>query len=74
MRLLFVLISAILSSLLLSCGDTAKKIDTSKLSLDSLIILYPDSVTLLVKKGNELMDFILQYHRHHPHSQQQYFL
>jgi tetratricopeptide (TPR) repeat protein len=62
MRLLFVLISAILSSLLLSCGDTAKKIDTSKLSLDSLIILYPDSVPLLVKKGNELIEKV-QYQK-----------
>ena len=60
MRLLFVFISAALSFILLSCGDTAKKIDTSKLTLDSLITLYPDSVELLVKKGNELIENIQQ--------------
>ena len=62
MRLLFVLIPAILSSLLLSCGDTSKKIDTSKLTLDSLLVLYPDSIPLLVKKGNELIEKV-QYQK-----------
>ena len=62
MRLLFVFISAALSFLLLSCGDTAKKIDSSKLTLDSLITLYPDSVELLVRKGNELIEKV-QYQK-----------
>ena len=39
-----------------SCGDASKKVDHSKLSLDSLIVLYPDSVELLVRKGNEYME------------------
>lgn len=62
MRSLFILIPAILATLLFGCGDTPKKIDTSKLTLDRLITLYPDSVELLVKKGNELIEKV-QYQK-----------
>jgi tetratricopeptide (TPR) repeat protein len=56
MRFILILISGLLFVPLTSCDFNAKKVDTSKLSLDSLIVLYPDSVELLVKKGNHLME------------------
>ncbi len=56
MRFLLVLISALVFLPLTSCDFSAKKVDTSNLSLDSLIVLFPDSVELLVKKGNQLIE------------------
>jgi predicted Zn-dependent protease len=51
---IFILLFAF-SLVLSSCGSKSKNPDT-KLNLDQLLQKYPDSVSLLVDKGNQLID------------------
>jgi tetratricopeptide (TPR) repeat protein len=44
-----------LSFLIFSCGEN-KKPSTKKFNLDSLLVIYPDSVPLLVQQGNKFLD------------------
>lgn len=41
---------------LLSCGDS-KSTNTKPVDLDSLLILYPDSIPLLIKHGNKMLKY-----------------
>ncbi len=54
---LFTVISAVFIGITSSCGDTAQTIHSdAKLSLDSLLLKYPDSVELLMKRANRSID------------------
>lgn len=62
MRSFLILLSGFLIWQFSSCSDTSNKVDTSKLSLDKLVSMYPDSVELLIKRGNELIEQV-QYQK-----------
>lgn len=51
-----ILIALLVIGSLASCGGNKTEKPEKSLSLDSLIIMYPDSVPLLIKKGNKLLD------------------
>ena len=39
---------------LTSCGESEKNVQAAPKNIDSLLVIYPDSVPLLVLKGNKL--------------------
>lgn len=52
-RVYFCLLTALTALQLVSCGDSDKKVSNIKPDLDSLLVLYPDSVPLLIERGNK---------------------
>jgi len=50
--------------LVLSCGETGKKVQAKNENLDSLLAKDPNNVGLLVKRGNLMLDsFLLKYNK-----------
>ncbi len=50
-RTILLISSIIISLISINCSSTQNKVESEPISLDSLILKYPDSVTLLVKRG-----------------------
>ena len=50
-RTILLISSIIISLISVNCSSTQNKVENEPISLDSLILKYPDSVPLLVKRG-----------------------